>query len=69
VFQSAIGAAQTQLTKNEREIMSHTDLQIQNGPVEFFDPCKSVLSVSSVVRFWVFALFFQTRKPALRRAG
>jgi hypothetical protein len=29
-----------------------TDLQIQNGPIGLFsDPCKSVLSVSSVVRF------------------
>src|SRR5690242_5154238 len=28
-----------------------TDLQSQNGSIELFDPCKSVLSVLSVVRF------------------
>src|ERR1043166_8666518 len=33
-----------------------TDFQIKNGPMNFFDPCKSVLSVSSVVRFGLFAI-------------
>jgi len=31
-----------------------TDLQVQNGLLNFSDPCKSVLSALSVVRFGVF---------------
>jgi hypothetical protein len=36
-----------------RQVMNadDTDLQIQNVPIEFLDPCKSVVSALSVVGF------------------
>jgi hypothetical protein len=39
-----------------RQVMNadDTDLQIQNVPIEFLDPCKSVVSALSVVGFGVF---------------
>jgi len=43
------------------------DLQIQNGPIELFDPCKSLLSASSAVRFLCETLTCSLSIPAHHR--